>query len=112
IGTGSAFALLPAQNATGNWIKIVQRVPVRIVLTRPEQLDSHPLRIGLSTIVSVDLHDTRGALLSQQSPTQPVLDTRVYRDQLAQADALIERIIRTNSNQAHHTTGEPTPDRS
>ena len=112
IGTGSAFALLPAQNATGNWIKIVQRVPVRIVLTRPEQLDSHPLRIGLSTSVSVDLHDTRGALLSQQSPTQPVLDTRVYRDQLAQADALIERIIRTNSNQAHHATGEPTPDRS
>ncbi|MFH4130702.1 EmrA/EmrK family multidrug efflux transporter periplasmic adaptor subunit, partial [Acinetobacter baumannii] len=60
IGTGSAFALLPAQNATGNWIKIVQRVPVRIVLTKPEQLDSHPLRIGLSMHASVDLHDTSG----------------------------------------------------
>ncbi|NWD67378.1 efflux RND transporter periplasmic adaptor subunit [Pseudomonas gingeri] len=112
IGTGSAFALLPAQNATGNWIKIVQRLPVRIALTRPEQLDSHPLRIGLSTSVSVDLHDTRGALLSQQPPTQPVLDTTVYRDQLAQADALIERIIQANSNKASHTTGERAPDHS
>lgn len=52
-GTGSAFSLIPAQNATGNWIKVVQRVPVRIVLNR-EDVDRHPLRIGLSMTVKVD----------------------------------------------------------
>ena len=57
-GTGSAFALLPAQNATGNWIKIVQRVPVRIHINADE-LAQHPLRIGLSTTVDVNLHDQR-----------------------------------------------------
>jgi membrane fusion protein (multidrug efflux system) len=59
-GTGSAFALLPAQNATGNWIKVVQRVPVRIELD-PKQLAAHPLRIGLSMHAEVDLHDRSGA---------------------------------------------------
>lgn len=58
-GTGSAFALLPAQNATGNWIKVVQRVPVRIALD-PAQLAAHPLRIGLSIRAEVDLHDQNG----------------------------------------------------
>ena len=53
-GSGSAFALLPAQNASGNWIKIVQRVPVRILLD-PQELKAHPLRVGLSTTVRVDL---------------------------------------------------------
>ena len=62
-GSGSAFALLPAQNASGNWIKIVQRVPVRICLD-PQELEAHPLRIGLSTKVRVDLHDTSGPLMS------------------------------------------------
>lgn len=95
IGTGAAFALLPAQNATGNWIKIVQRVPVRIALTQPEQLISHPLRIGLSMQVSVDLHDRSGALLAQRSP-EPLLATDVYLDQLSQSDALIEQIIKAN----------------
>jgi membrane fusion protein (multidrug efflux system) len=51
-GTGSAFALIPAQNATGNWIKVVQRVPVRIRL-RPEELRQHPLRVGLSMTARV-----------------------------------------------------------
>jgi membrane fusion protein (multidrug efflux system) len=96
VGTGSAFSLLPAQNATGNWIKIVQRVPVRIAFTKPEQLDKHPLRIGLSTDVSVSLHDTRGAMLAQQPPTAPVLTTDVYQKQLAQADDLIAQIIHAN----------------
>jgi membrane fusion protein (multidrug efflux system) len=62
-GTGSAFALLPAQNATGNWIKVVQRVPVRISLD-PKQLAEHPLRIGLSMRAEVDLHDQNGAPVS------------------------------------------------
>ncbi|HKU13219.1 MAG TPA: efflux RND transporter periplasmic adaptor subunit [Steroidobacteraceae bacterium] len=64
-GSGSAFAVLPAQNASGNWIKIVQRVPVRIALDAKE-LQDHPLRVGLSMDVSVDLHDTSGPLLAQQ----------------------------------------------
>ncbi len=59
-GTGSAFALLPAQNATGNWIKIVQRVPVRIALD-PRELAAHPLQIGLSMKAQVDTHDRGGA---------------------------------------------------
>jgi membrane fusion protein (multidrug efflux system) len=58
-GTGSAFALLPAQNATGNWIKVVQRVPVRITLD-PRELQAHPLRIGLSMQVEIDVHDQSG----------------------------------------------------
>ncbi|MGZ5790568.1 MAG: HlyD family secretion protein [Burkholderiaceae bacterium] len=62
-GTGSAFALLPAQNATGNWIKVVQRLPVRIALD-PKQLTEHPLRIGLSMTVEVNLHDQSGAQVS------------------------------------------------
>jgi membrane fusion protein (multidrug efflux system) len=96
VGTGSAFSLLPAQNATGNWIKIVQRIPVRIVFDDPAQLQQHPLRLGMSVSVDVRLHDQRGAMLAQQSPTQPAFSTDVYRQQLAQADAAINRIIHAN----------------
>ncbi|QXI36305.1 HlyD family secretion protein [Pseudomonas xantholysinigenes] len=95
-GTGSAFALLPAQNATGNWIKIVQRVPVRIHLN-PEQLKEHPLRIGLSTIAEVDLHDQSGPALAQQPPQQASYTTQVYDRQLVEADQLIARLIHENS---------------
>jgi membrane fusion protein (multidrug efflux system) len=63
IGTGAAFALLPPENATGNWVKVVQRVPVKIVLDNPEPADK-PLRMGLSVEVSIDISDTRGPLLS------------------------------------------------
>ncbi|MBU6246189.1 MAG: efflux RND transporter periplasmic adaptor subunit [Xanthomonadaceae bacterium] len=96
VGTGSAFSLLPAQNATGNWIKIVQRVPVRVVFTEPKQLDAHPLRIGLSSDVTVSLHDQKGPMLAQQPPAAPVLNTDVYEKQLAKADKLIARIIHAN----------------
>jgi membrane fusion protein (multidrug efflux system) len=96
VGTGSAFSLLPAQNATGNWIKIVQRVPVRIAFTKPDQLDQHPLRIGLSTDITVNLHDTRGAMLAQQVPTAPAFSTDVYQQQLAKADDVIAQIIHAN----------------
>jgi len=95
-GTGSAFALLPAQNATGNWIKIVQRVPVRVHIN-PEQLAKHPLRIGLSTIVDVDLHDQSGPVLAQQPPQKASFATQVYDRQLAEADTLIARLIHDNS---------------
>jgi len=70
-GSGSAFALLPAQNASGNWIKIVQRVPVRILLD-PNELRAHPLRVGLSTTVRVDLHDTSGPLMTTAVRNVPI----------------------------------------
>ena len=63
IGTGSAFALLPPENATGNWVKVVQRIPVKIVLDQPEPPDK-PLRMGLSVEATVDISDTRGPLLT------------------------------------------------
>ena len=96
VGTGSAFSLLPAQNATGNWIKIVQRVPVRVFFSDPKQLEEHPLRIGLSTKVSVNLHDTSGPLLAKQSPAQPAFNTDVYKEQLAKADGMIAEIVHAN----------------
>jgi membrane fusion protein, multidrug efflux system len=70
-GSGSAFALLPAQNASGNWIKIVQRVPVRILLD-PNELRAHPLRVGLSTTVRVDLHDMSGPLMTTAVRNVPI----------------------------------------
>ena len=70
-GSGSAFALLPAQNASGNWIKIVQRVPVRIAIDAAD-LSAHPLRVGLSMTVRVDVHDISGALVSDQVSTTPL----------------------------------------
>ena len=95
-GTGSAFALLPAQNATGNWIKIVQRVPVRIHINA-DQLTEHPLRVGLSTTVEVNLHDQSGPVLAQQPPQKAMFTTNVYEQQLADAEALITRLIDSNS---------------
>ncbi|OWW20971.1 efflux RND transporter periplasmic adaptor subunit [Noviherbaspirillum denitrificans] len=92
-GTGAAFALLPAQNATGNWIKVVQRVPVRIVLD-PKQLAEHPLRVGLSMHVEVDLHEQQGAHLDQ-APVPGTLtayesaDTTVIAKSKARTEAII-----------------------
>lgn len=102
-GTGSAFALLPAQNATGNWIKIVQRVPVRIHINA-EELARHPLRVGLSTTVEVDLHDQSGPVLAQQPPREATFSTDIYADQLSEADALIARLIHENSAASAKTT--------
>ncbi|EKG31095.1 HlyD family secretion protein [Pseudomonas avellanae] len=104
-GTGSAFALLPAQNATGNWIKIVQRVPVRVHIN-PEELAQHPLRIGLSTTVEVNLHDQSGPVLAQQSRKQAAFSTQVYAEQLADADALITRLIHENSAASGKTSAQ------
>jgi membrane fusion protein (multidrug efflux system) len=95
LGTGSAFALLPAQNATGNWIKVVQRVPVRIALD-PRELAAHPLRVGLSTVVRVDLRDTSGAELAQTPRREPVLETRAYDIDMSEIRARIEQIIDDN----------------
>ncbi|HYL71211.1 MAG TPA: HlyD family efflux transporter periplasmic adaptor subunit, partial [Candidatus Dormibacteraeota bacterium] len=96
LGTGAAFALLPAQNATGNWIKVVQRVPVRVFLD-PEDLRDHPLRIGLSTRVTVDVRDDSGAQLAQAPRPQPVLSTVAYDIDRGEIRTRIGAIIRDNA---------------
>lgn len=92
-GTGSAFSVLPAQNATGNWIKIVQRLPVRVQLD-PRELEAHPLRIGLSMQVEVDAHDDSGTQLGAAVNTN--YQTDVFAKVGVQADAEIEKIIEQN----------------
>ncbi|WP_213294954.1 EmrA/EmrK family multidrug efflux transporter periplasmic adaptor subunit [Paraburkholderia sacchari] len=95
-GTGSAFSLLPAQNATGNWIKVVQRLPVRVALD-PEDLRKHPLRIGLSMQVDVNIKDDTGSQLGNAQNT--VYQTSVFERYGDEADAEIARIIAANSGQ-------------
>jgi membrane fusion protein (multidrug efflux system) len=99
IATGAASALLPAQNATGNWIKVVQRVPVRIRLN-PEQLKTYPLRVGLSMVVEVDIKDQSGPELVSAPPIEPVAATQVYAEADQGADALARRIIDQNLGRA------------
>lgn len=94
-GTGAAFSLLPAQNASGNWIKVVQRVPVRIELDSKE-LEQHPLRIGLSTTVTVDTTDHSGAMLATTAVKSQVVDSPVYSGGLAEANAQADLIIEKN----------------
>ncbi|SDM14012.1 membrane fusion protein, multidrug efflux system [Oryzisolibacter propanilivorax] len=95
VGTGAAFALLPAQNATGNWIKVVQRVPVRIALDGA-QLAEHPLRVGLSMDVEVDTRERGGASLAEAPRSEPAARTRVFEQQDAGAEAEVARIIEAN----------------
>ncbi len=99
-GTGGAFALLPPQNASGNWIKVVQRVPVRIALD-PRQLEQHPLRVGLSTAVKVDTHDRSGRILAQAGANAPAGETDVYARDIAKADAEADAIIAANLPRTH-----------
>ncbi|HEY4212058.1 MAG TPA: efflux RND transporter periplasmic adaptor subunit [Steroidobacteraceae bacterium] len=106
MGTGAAFALLPAQNATGNWIKVVQRVPVRIALD-PKQLEQHPLRIGLSTRVQVDVRDEAGEQLVRTPRAKPVLETDVYAVDQREIDATIARIIADNEAKSPQAAGAP-----
>jgi membrane fusion protein (multidrug efflux system) len=94
-GTGSAFSLLPAQNANGNWIKVVQRLPVRIALD-PQELKDHPLRIGLSTVVTVDTHERGGATLGAPMPATPVYTTQALQQPMQEADALADKIVAQN----------------
>ncbi|MGH8275510.1 MAG: HlyD family secretion protein [Steroidobacteraceae bacterium] len=96
MGTGAAFALLPAQNATGNWIKVVQRVPVRIAL-KPHELVAHPLRVGLSTRVRVDVRDDSGKQLAVAPRLKPVLATDAYDVDDTQIKARIAQIVRANT---------------
>jgi membrane fusion protein, multidrug efflux system len=94
-GTGAAFALLPAQNASGNWIKVVQRVPVRIRIDDAD-LAKSPLRVGLSATVTVDTTNTNGPVLAQEGADQPVGNTQVYTQGLERANAEAEAVVRRN----------------
>ena len=102
-GTGSAFATLPAQNATGNWIKIVQRLPVRIQFDQKE-LEAHPLRIGLSMQVDADTHDDSGTQLGAAVNT--TYHTDVFAQYGEQADAEIAKIIGQNEMGAPSKTAQ------
>ena len=96
MGTGSAFSLLPAQNATGNWIKVVQRLPVRIELDE-KQLAEHPLRIGLSTLVEVNTTDRGGEMLASQVRSAPVYESNAREIGLEPVNKLINDIIQANA---------------
>jgi membrane fusion protein (multidrug efflux system) len=93
-GTGAAFALLPAQNATGNWIKVVQRVPVRVELDAG-QIAKHPLRVGLSMEAKVDIADQAGPPLTAASTAHSNV-TQAFDTQQATADRMVHDIIAAN----------------
>ena len=95
VGTGAAFALLPAQNATGNWIKVVQRVPVRITLDS-EQLKASPLRVGLSMNVEIDVSAKDGKMLADAPRASALSQTQVYSSEDNGSDAVVQRIIAAN----------------
>ncbi len=95
-GTGSAFAVLPAQNATGNWIKVVQRVPVRIAIDANE-LAAHPLQVGLSMDVDIDTHDHSGNRLAQLPQQSTAYATDVFRSVDDLANARVRTIIAANA---------------
>jgi membrane fusion protein (multidrug efflux system) len=98
-GTGSAFALLPPQNATGNWIKVVQRVPVRIALD-PAELAQHPLQLGLSMLVDVDTHERDGELRPVAARTAPAYQTKAYASLAELADQRVAAVIKANGGDA------------
>jgi len=94
-GTGAAFSLLPPQNASGNWIKVVQRVPVRILIDDNDLIKS-PLRVGLSATVTVDTTSREGPVLAMQASGRPVGDTQVYTQDLEKANAEADAVVRRN----------------
>jgi membrane fusion protein (multidrug efflux system) len=107
-GTGAAFALLPAQNATGNWIKVVQRVPVRIALDAQE-LARNPLRVGLSMEVRVDVRDTSGPLLAAAPPQRAAERTPVFDADHDEAERAVRRIVAANLGQPAAPQAVRTP---
>jgi membrane fusion protein (multidrug efflux system) len=107
-GTGAAFALLPAQNATGNWIKVVQRVPVRIALD-PKELVDHPLRVGLSMDAKVDISKTDGRMLADGSRPSAVAQTNVFELNNTAADAEVRKIIASNGGKVGKVDVAVTP---
>jgi membrane fusion protein (multidrug efflux system) len=98
-GTGSAFSLLPAQNATGNWIKVVQRVPVRVALD-PQQLAANPLRVGLSMNADVDVSKQDGKTLADAPRAAATTQTEVFSSQDKGADEEVRRVIAANAGKS------------
>lgn len=94
-GAGNAFSLLPPQNLSGNWIKIVQRLPVRVKLD-PEEIKEHPLRIGLSLEAIVDLNDQGGLLVPTSSKGSPLYETEIFELEEIGDREFIEKIIDEN----------------
>ena len=99
-GTGSVFSLIPPQNATGNWIKIVQRLPVRISLDA-ETRKKYPLRLGLSAYVNVNITDTDLPYLAQVPSNKPVGITTVYDINFEEVDKLMDKIVSENLDRTH-----------
>jgi membrane fusion protein (multidrug efflux system) len=98
-GTGAAFSLLPAQNASGNWIKVVQRVPVRIQIDDGDLVKS-PLRVGLSATVTVDTTNRGGPVLAARPADTPVGDTQVYSQDFEKANAEADAVVNRNLGSA------------
>jgi len=96
-GTGSVFSLLPPQNASGNWIKIVQRLPVRISLD-PAEIAKYPLRIGLSIKAEVETSDSSGESLAKTPPNGALYETTTYSDDKKKAELRIREIIAANNS--------------
>jgi membrane fusion protein (multidrug efflux system) len=109
-GTGSAFSLLPAQNATGNWIKIVQRVPVRIALD-PREVAANPLQIGLTMKAEVNVRDGDGARLPQLANHAVSYSTDVFHSTDESADSRVQAIIAANDAGAVAPGAQPAPNR-
>ena len=95
VALAAAFSLLPPQNASGNWIKVVQRVPVRILIDDNDLVKS-PLRVGLSATVTVDTTNRDGPVLAMQPNDKPVGDTQVYAQDLEKANAEADAVVRRN----------------
>jgi membrane fusion protein (multidrug efflux system) len=95
VGTGAAFALLPAQNATGNWIKVVQRVPVRVALDAA-QVAQNPLRVGLSMEATVDVSKKDGKMLADAPRAQALVQTTVYESLDSGAAEEVSKIVAAN----------------
>ncbi|QMT60019.1 efflux RND transporter periplasmic adaptor subunit [Legionella sp. PC997] len=94
-GAGNVFSLLPPENLSGNWIKIVQRLPVRIALVQDE-LIKHPLRIGLSLEVTTDLSDQNGPLVPTTTSDSPLYVTDIFQKEEIGNEKLIAEIIKSN----------------
>lgn len=94
-GTGSVFSYLPPQNATGNWIKIVQRLAVRIGLD-PREVREHPLRLGLSMDVTVDTHNRDGKVIPKEKVEKPIYETGIFKTQEIGAEEIIQQILKDN----------------
>ncbi|MBC8750532.1 MULTISPECIES: HlyD family secretion protein [Paraburkholderia] len=104
-GTGSAFSMLPPQNAAGNWIKVVQRVPV-IISLNPEELAAHPLRVGLSMTVSVDTHQRDGALSTSATARADANAAPAPDDDMTRAETIARKLIGKSDSLGSHDAGE------